>query len=139
MSGEVAEKVIGDKATISIGGSVFNMKLNFDLSDGGPVQRSANSSSHDYAFGAQDGVFGCDIEATTPDLSTIKGWVARDSNGNVSAQTTVVSLPPVGGGSTVTGTFSAKYNKYHIISTSPDGFVLVRLDAVITSTNVTWA
>ena len=48
MSGVVAEKVIGDKSTISIGGSVFNLKLNYSLDDGSPATRSANSTSHDY-------------------------------------------------------------------------------------------
>lgn len=139
MSGEFNEKVIGDKATVSIGGSVFNMKLSFQLDDGGPAERSANSSGFDYGFGAQDGGFTCEIEATTPDINTVKGWVARDSNGNVTAQSTIISLPPVGGGSTVTGTFNAKYHRYQIVSTSPDGFVLIRLTSVLTSNNVTWA
>lgn len=139
MSGAVGEKVIGDKSTVSIGGSVFNMKLTYDLDDGSPAERSANSNGVDYAFGNQDGTFSCEIEATTPDLSTIQGWVARDSNGNISAQSTIISLPPVGGGATVTGTFNCKYHRYRIISTTPDGFVLVRVEGVITDTNVTWA
>lgn len=139
MSGLVAEKVIGDKSTISIGGSVFNLKLNYSLDDGSPATRSANSSGHDYAFGAQDGGFTCEIEASTPDLTTIKGWIVRSSAGLITAQSTIMSLPPVGGGATVTGTFNCKYHRYQILSTSPDGFVLVRVIGVITDTNVTWA
>lgn len=139
MSGLVAEKVIGDKSTISIGGSVFNLKLNYSLDDGSPASRSANSSGHDYAFGAQDGSFVCQIEASTPDLSTIKGWITRSAAGLITAQSTVISLPPVGGGATVTGTFNCKYHRYQILSTSPDGFVLVGLTGVLTDTNVTWA
>ena len=140
MSGEFDEKTIGDKATVSIGGSVFNMKINFDLDDGSPAERSANSGGFDYAFGAQDGTFTCDIETTTPEISTIRGWRVRDANGDITAQATVITLPAV---SDITkpntvGTFNAKYHRYRILNTSPDGFVLVRLFAVITSDNVSW-
>jgi hypothetical protein len=139
MSGVAAEKVVGDKATISIGGSVFNLKLTFDLNDGSPATRSVNSNGFDYAFGAQDGEFLCEIEASTPDITTIRGWRVRDSNGKVTPQATIISLPPVGGGATVTGSFNAAYHRYQIVSVSPDGFVLVRLTSVITSDDVTWA
>jgi hypothetical protein len=137
-AGEFNEKIIGDKATIKIGANVYQLKLNFGMNDGAPAERSANSSGLDYAFGAQDGTFVCEIEASTPDLTVIEGWRRRSATGAITAQTVVITLPGVTTGST-TATFSAKFHRYEIISTSPDGFVLVRLDSVISSETVTWA
>ncbi len=138
MSGTNAEVVTGAISTISIAGSIFNLKRIWNLVKDHTVVRDANSSGPDYTFGRNNHSFSFTIEASTPDLPTIDAWTDETSNGDLTQVAIIVSLPPIGGGSTVTATFNAKIHHMEFGHPSEEGKVLCRLDGVITSATITW-
>ena len=138
MSGVNNEVVSGGISTLSIAGSVFNLKRLWNLTKDHAVIRDANSSGPNYTFGRNNHGLSFTIEASTPDLPTIDAWTDEDSNGDLSNLTIIISLPPIGGGSTVTATFNAKLNHMEFGHPSEEGKVLIRIDGIITSATITW-
>lgn len=141
MSGEHNEKVEADKLTVSIGGSIFKLKIMSRLTQDRPVQRVADADGIDHSFGAGNHSFAAMLFASTPDLSTINAWNVRDANGDLPVQTVIVTFPPKGGGSSVTATFTAKFPHLEIGHPNAEGVVTVALGppVVITSDTITWA
>lgn len=139
MSGEAIEVVAGQVSTISIAASIFNLKRLWNLTKDLPVVRDVNSAGTNYTFGGRNHSFTITIEASTPDLATIDGWTNPDADGDLTQLAIVVSLPPVGGGATVTASFNAKFHHAELGHPSEEGKVLVRLDGVITSASIAWA
>ena len=139
MSGVANETVTGAISTVSIAASIFNLKRLWNITKDHPVTRDANSDNADYTFGRPNHNFSITIEATTPDLGTIDGWTDEDAEGDLTSLAIIVSLPPGGGGATVTASFNTKFFHSEIGQPSVTGKVLVRLDGVITSKTITWA
>ena len=138
MSGEHNEKIIGDKLTSSIGGSIFKLKLTSRLTQDRPVNRVTDTIGSDFGFGAGNHGFSAIIDASTPDMSTISGWNNRDSNGELPVQAVVMTFPPKGGGASVTASFNAKFPHVEFDQPDSEGNVKVILKAVITSQTITW-
>lgn len=132
------EVIAGDKATVSIGGNVFDLKEIFDLTRDRPVTSDGNSSGTNHTFGSGRHRFDVLIEASAPDLATIDAYNNRDSNGDLTEQTVIISYPPVGGGTTVTETFTVKFHTISRRHGSITEKVKVRLMGVITSETQTW-
>jgi len=139
MSGVASETVAGQVSTVSIAASIFNLKKIWNITKDLPVVRDVNSAGSNYTFGGRNHSFDITIEASTPDLSTVDAWTDPDANGDLSELAIVVSLPPVGAGSTVTASFNTKIHHAEIGHPSEEGKVLVRLSGVITSATITWA
>jgi len=137
--GSENEVVVGEKATISIGGSVFNLKEIFDLTRDRPVVSDGSSSGTNHTFGSGRHRIDILIEATTPDLATIDAYNERNAAGDLPSQTIVITYPPISLGAAVTETFNAKFHTITRNHTTSNEKVKVRLTGVITSEDQTWA
>lgn len=139
MSGEHNEKIIGDKLTCSIGGSIFKLKLTSRLTQDRPTSRVVDTVGSDYGFGSGNHGFSAIIDASTPDMATMSGWNNRDSNGDLTSQAVVMTFPPKGGGASVTASFNAKFPHVEFDQPDSEGNVKVNVKAVITSETITWS
>lgn len=136
---ESTETVIGEDTTVSIGGAVYPLKRLWNFTKDHPLNRNTNSAANpDYIFGRNNHSFSVTIEASTPDLPTIDGWTDEDSDGDLTAQAIIITMPPVSG-TAITASFNTKFHHAEVGQPSAEGKVLVRLDGVITSSTVTWA
>ena len=131
MSGVATEVVQGQVSTVSIAASIFNLKKIWNVTKDLPVVRDVNSAGTNFTFGGRNHSFDITIEATTPDLSTIDAWTDPGSDGDLTELAIIVSLPPVGGGATVTASFNTKIHHAEMGHPSEEGKVLVRLSGVI--------
>ena len=139
MSGVATETILGGESTVSIAGSIFNLKRLWGIVKDAPVIRDVNSDNSEYTFGGRNHNFDVTIEGTTPDLATMDAWSDPLSDGDYTELAIVVTLPPVGTGTPVTASFNAKIPHSEIGQPSLDGKVLVRVAGPITSKKITWA
>jgi len=138
-AGEHGDSVVGNVSRVSIAGNIYKLKRSWGIVKDHAVVRDASSDNADYTFGRPNHSFSLLIEASTPDLPTIDGWTDEAATGDLTELAIIVSLPPVGGGSTVTASFNSKFAHSDTGQQSPTGKVLIRLDGVITSKVITWA
>lgn len=138
MVGSNSQVVTGAISTVSIAGGTYNLKRIWNLVKDHPLIRDANSSGADYTFGRNNHSFSITIEASTPDLSAIDAFTNETANGDLTSLAIIISMPPIGGGATVTASFNCKIHHAELGHPSEEGKILVRLDAVITSSTITW-
>lgn len=138
--GVQGEDVIGSKSTFAIGaGNTLDLKKIWSLEKMGQPIRDAGPSGTHWSFGEVDGEVSVDVIASTPDLSTFEGYVTKDSNGDFPEKTVVITLPPVGGGSSVTATFTCKFYRYQLLHFTEEGKVEIQFNAKLTQEDITWA
>lgn len=132
------EVISGDKATVSIGGEVYDLKEVFDLTRTRPVTEDGNSSGTCYSFGSGRHVVDILIAASAPDLANIDAFNNRTSNGDLPQQAVIITYPPVGGGVSVTESFNAKFHTIRRAHGTVTEKIKLRLTGVITSETSTW-
>ena len=136
MSGVNNEVPIGDKSTVSIAGSIFNLKHIYNLVLDRPVKRDVNTSVTNYSFGSGNHAMRIVFEVSTPDLATVIPWNNRDANGDLTQLAVIISLLPVGGGATVTLSFNIKVPHEEIGHATPEDKILISISPVVTSDTI---
>lgn len=137
MSGVANEIVAGDKSTISIAASIFNLKKIYNLVLDTPLQIDVNTGGTNYSFGSNHDKLRVVFELSTPDIGTVIGWQNRDANGDKTQLAIIILLVPVGGGANVTLSFNAKSFHQEIGHATEQGKILASVDLVVTSATIT--
>ena len=141
--GSQPETVTASQATLTIGGDRFLLKQNFNLTVDLPFEddgyANGTTSIRIHQFAVQRNFLDAEIEVSTPDIATFidsdgtTALTTRDANGDLPLTVYVITLPPVGGGATVTMTFSGKMNHAEITSVSLIAKVTLRIQVAITT------
>lgn len=137
MSGVANEIVVGDKSTVSIAGSIFNLKKIYNLVLDTPVQTDVNTGGTNYSFGSNHDKLRLVIELSTPELATVIPWQNRDANGDKTQLAVIILLVPVGGGANVTMSFNVKSAHQEFGHATEEAKLLASIDFVVTSSTIT--
>lgn len=137
--GVANEIIVGDKSTLSIGASVYNLKQIMNLILDRPVQRDVNSGGTNYSFGSSNHRFKAVVEISVPDLATVIPFNNRDANGDLPQQAVIMTMVPIGGGANVTLSFNAKLPHQELGHSTPEAKFLWIFDFVVTSETITVA
>lgn len=139
--GDASEAVLGSKSTVEIGaGNTYDLKRIYKISRMYPPDGDATPTGRHWSFGEAEHDFELEILASTPDMATIDGFVSRDSDGDITEKSVIVTFPPISAASAaVKATFNAKFYHDEITHVQPDGKVSMLLQAKITSDVITWS
>ena len=137
MSGVANEIIVGDKSTVSIAASVFNLKKIYNLVLDTPVQADVNTGGTNYSFGGNKDRLRLVFEMSTPEFATVIPWQNRNANGDKTQLAIIILMVPIGGGANVTLSFNAKSSHQEFGHATEDAKVLASIDFVVTSATIT--
>lgn len=137
MSGVANEIIAGDKSTVSIAGSIFNLKKIYNLVLDTPLQTDVNTDGTNYSFGSNHDKLRVVFELSTPELATVIPWQNRDSNGDKPQLAFIILLVPIGGGANVTLSFNVKSFHQEFGHSTEEAKLLASIDFVVISPTIT--